>query len=331
MATKFQKAKGAGHAKLKIAFYGSQGTGKTFTSLLLGEGLAAREGKRIAYIDTEFGTNWYAMPIKERKVHPEAFDFDVIYTRSVMEMLEAVRGIDPNQHGVVIVDSVTHAWDAAKEAYTGPKMRNGQIPIQAWAAIKKPYKQLMAALLDGNFHAIICGRESIVMEEDENTGEMKVTGAKIKAEGETGYEPHLLARMSQKREKKTEEFHIESFFEKDRSGVLAGRTIIDPNFDTFAPVISHLTGGTQAKLGAPEDAAEKDAEAISREEEKATKERSALFTQIKTAIQGSRTLDELKAAWELTTGKKKKLGEDFFSQLETAKDSAKVALVEAVA
>ena len=51
---KFVKAKSE-QAFFKVALYGKTGSGKTLTSLLWAEGLAAREGKRVAFVDTERG------------------------------------------------------------------------------------------------------------------------------------------------------------------------------------------------------------------------------------------------------------------------------------
>src|SRR6188768_3636821 len=98
----FQKAK-AEQAAIKMGIYGPPGAGKTFTSLLLAEGLAALSGKRIAYVDTEHGTDFYCKAVKNRAAHPEAFDFDAIYTRSLTEVLAAVKGLKPSEHGVIIV------------------------------------------------------------------------------------------------------------------------------------------------------------------------------------------------------------------------------------
>lgn len=321
--SKFTKATSS-QAFFKAALYGKAGTGKTLTSLLWAEGLAARDKKRVAYIDTERGTEFYAIDIEERRCHPKAFDFDRLITRSIMETLEAVESIDPQEHSVVVIDSITHLWEAARAAYTGKTMSNGGIPVQAWGAIKKPYKKLMTLLLDGDFHAIICGREGVVMEEDAD-GETHVTGTKMKAEGETPHEPHVLGRM---RPDRTEDggYIVKVFFEKDRSGILTGRTLEWPNYQTIAPVVNYLTGTAQGKMGSEEDSAERDAAALEAQAQREKAEKDATLEQIKTAIQNARTLAELKAAWDLTRGKKTKLGEEFFSQLETAKETRKAEL-----
>lgn len=326
--SKFTKATSE-QSFFKGALYGKAGTGKTLTSLLWAEGLAARDKKRIAYIDTERGTEFYSIDIPERTCHPKAFDFDRLITRSIMETIEAVESVDPKEHSVVVIDSITHLWEAARQAYTGKLMSNGGIPIQAWGSIKKPYKKLMSLLLDGNFHALICGREGVVMEEDAD-GESHVTGTKMKAEGETPHEPHVLGRMRPERDV-AGGYIVKVFFEKDRSGILTGRTIDWPNYSTIAPVVNYLSGTVQGRLGTEEENAERDAAALETQAQKTNRERETLFTQIRTAITNARTLEELKSAWELTKGKKTRLGEELHSQLETAKETAKAEMMRGAA
>jgi len=322
MSSKFTKAKSE-QGFFKVGLYGASGSGKTFTTLLWAEGLAKKEGKRIAYIDTERGTDFYAMTIPERSVHPAAFDFDRLVTRSIMETVEAFESVDPKEYGIVVIDSITHLWEAAKAAYNGKFMANGGIPIQAWGSIKKPYKKLMTLFLDGKFHAIVCGREGVVMEEDED-GETKVTGHKMKSEGETPYEPHILGRMTPERDKQGGHI-IKVFFEKDRSGILTGKTFSWPTYEVIAPVVAYLSGGEQGSVGTLEDATEKDVAAREREEEAVGRDRKNLYEQIRAAIINAKSLDELKTAWGLTTGKKTKLA-DLYDALATAKDTRKTEL-----
>lgn len=325
MASKFKKAESQ-QGYLKLALYGKTGSGKTLTALLIADGIAKGTGKRIAYIDTEYGTDLYTKSIPERIVHPEGFDFDRIVTRSISEAIEAIESIDPEEYCVLIIDSVTHFWEAARAAYNGKTTGAGTIPIQAWGAIKKPYKKLMTLFLDGRFHAILCGREGVVMEQDED-GEMKITGTKLKAEGETPYEPHILARMTPERDEKGG-YVIRIFFEKDRSGIFTGKTFDWPNYKTIEPVMGYLTGGSHGQIGSPESSAEKDVAAQEAERDKTERERKELFEQIRAALLSSSTLQKLQTAWSLTTGKKTKLGDELHSQLLSIKDARKAELLE---
>src|SRR5690606_3691856 len=97
----FRKAK-AEQAAIKAGLYGPAGSGKSLTALLLAEGLAKLSGKRIAYVDTEHGTAFYAQTVPDRKVHPDAFDFDALYSRSLTEIISSVKALDPAVYGVVV-------------------------------------------------------------------------------------------------------------------------------------------------------------------------------------------------------------------------------------
>jgi hypothetical protein len=315
---KFTKAE-ARQAKLKVGAYGEQGSGKTLTALLFAEWLAEKEGRRVAYIDTERGTDFYATAIKERPVHPAAFDFDALYTRSLLDAVESIKGLDPKVHGVVVIDSITHLWDAAKASFTGKLTSKGGIPIQAWGEIKKPYKELMKLFIDGDFHAIVCGREGVMMEETAD-GDARVVGKRMKAEGETPYEPHILLRFHPKR---TDDggYLTSAFCEKDRSGILTGRTFDNPTPAILEPIYKYLSGGHQPTLGSAEEAGEKDGAA-------AEVERLALYEQIREAISRANDGASLRAAWELTKGKKTRLGEQM-EALEALKDARKRELMEA--
>lgn len=260
----FRKAK-AEQAALKMGIYGPPGSGKTFTALLIAEGLGRVTKKRVAYVDTEHGTDFYCQPVAAREVHPEAFDFDAIYTRSMTEVLSTVREIDQEAYGVVVIDSMTHLWEACIQSYGGKQTSAGTIPMHAWGKIKKPYKELMSFLLSSNLHVILCGRQGTEYSTDEETQELKAVGVKMKAEGETPYEPHILIRMESIKPRKTSEIAtIVAYAEKDRTGVLSGRSFANPTFESLCMPLLPLLGGVQAQIASPDETATLDAENIAR-------------------------------------------------------------------
>ena len=290
----FRKAK-AEQAALKIGLYGPAGSGKTFTALLLAEGLAALDKKRVAVIDTERGTDFYCQRVPTRTTHQEAFDFDALYTRSLTEMLAAARSLKPEECGVLVLDSITHAWEAAIAAYSGRTTSVGTIPFQAWGKIKKPYKDLMAFLLATPMHVLICGRERNVYQEDEETEELKMVGKTMRAEGETPYEPHILIRMESRRPNKTNEIaQIIAYAEKDRTGVLAGRSFINPTFDTLCRPLLGLLGKKQADMGTPEEVANKDAEELAAQEEQREAKSKEIVREYSARVSLCKTAKELK-------------------------------------
>lgn len=322
MTLKFSKA-AAQQARLKVSMYGPPGSGKTFTALLMAEGLANVRGRRVAYVDTERGTDFYSQAVPARQIHPEAFDFDAIYTKSLADVGEAVRGLDAATHGVVVLDSVSHIWEAATDAYEGKRVGRDKdkIPFGAWAQIKRPYKALIAWLIASPFDVFILGRQRAVYEDVDY--EPKKVGVQMKAEGDTQYEPHICFRMEARRDpadsaKSIYECHVE----KDRTGVLAGRVVRNPSFATIEGLLP-LLGETQAPAEDEDERVAKDgallSEANDKDERKAAKSRELLVTLQASAV-ACRTIDDVgKFGQELRKQRKYLLSEHEAALVEVGK------------
>jgi len=301
----FRKAK-CEQAALKLGIYGPSGSGKTFTALLIAEGLAKLSGKRIAVVDTEHGTDFYSQTVQPRKVHPEEFDFDALHTRSLTEALAEIKKLKESEHACIILDSMTHLWEAARLAYEGRTTSIGSIPLHAWAQIKKPYKELINLLLSSPLHAIICGRQGIDYAADEESGELRAVGYKMKAEGETSYEPHILIRMEATRKKQNSEAVVTALVEKDRTGILAGKVIQWPSFDSVCKPLLPLLGGTQAKIQSDEEVAEQDSAALLEQERGRAEASSGRVIEFSAQFDLARNIEELEKVSKLLTPAVKK-------------------------
>lgn len=282
-------------AFLKMAMFGAPGAGKTLTALLIAEGLCERNGKRCAMIDTERGSDFYCQHVAERKIHPAAFDFDAIYTRSLTEITRDLRSIDLKQYGCVIIDSITHLWESAQAAYTGSKGPGGQIPMHAWTKIKKPYKELMQWLLNSPIHVIILGRQGAEFRDDPNTGEMVNTGYKMKAEGDTAYEPHIVLRLEALKGKRDKVAEHVAYVEKDRTGIHMGRTLTNLSFATIAEPLLGLLGDTQASVPNEDDAAIVDAEELARQSREQAKASTIRRDQFESRMKLANNVAELQS------------------------------------
>ena len=282
---KFQKAKPM-QAFYKGAVYGPPGSGKTYTTLLQATGLADACKKRIAFVDSERGTDFYT----------EKFDFDAIYTQSLADVTEAVEGLDPKIHGVIVIDSISHLWDAAMAAYEGKRTTNeaaGGIPMHAWGGIKKPYKNLIRWLMDCPFHVFILGRQKNVFEDDEK-GQMKKVGVTMRAEGETPYEPHICCRMESRQS--TSDSSKSTYFaiyEKDRTGLLAGRTFPNPSFKTIECILPLLNSESQAQSENPADVVAKDSSLLDKEQEAKEKKSIEILKACQELVDGSSDMKAL--------------------------------------
>jgi hypothetical protein len=306
-------------AALKMALYGPAGSGKTFSALLIAEGLARHTGKRIAFCDSEQGTAFYAQEVAQRRIHPQAFDFDVLYSKAFTEVVSAVRNLDVSTYGVLIIDSISHVWDACKAAYAGRPTKAGTIPLHAWSAIKKPYKELMHLLLSLPVHVLICGRQGIDYGEDEQSGELKNLGFRMRAEGETPYEPDVLIRLESHRADRKQQAIPLAHVEKDRTGVLAGQSIPWPTFDNVARPLLGLLGPTQVALPSDEEVGIQDAEALARQQAEQSLRSADLATQYTSRFAQAETLVELqRLAGELTPAVKATLLTKDLSRVRSA-------------
>jgi hypothetical protein len=292
-------------AALKLALYGPAGSGKTFTALLLSEGLARQCSRHVAVLDTEQGTAFYSQAVPTRKAHPQAFDFDVLHTRSVTEALAALHALDPADYGVIIVDSISHIWDACRNAYCGKLTKHGGIPLHAWSNIKKPYRELMNLLLSLPVHVIFCGRQGIDYGEDQGTGELKQIGFRLRAEGETGYEPDILVRLESHKADRRKAAVILAHVEKDRTGILAGTTIEWPTFDKLAKPLLGLLGNKHVAVPTDDEVALRDGEALERREEQRREQSAELAADYAGRIAEAGTAEELRSVGRQLTAEVK--------------------------
>lgn len=220
------------HAFIKVALYGGPGSGKTFTALQWATALG-----KTALLDTERGSDFYAADFK----------FLVLHTRKVQEAIDAVQEAVAKDCKCIIVDQLTHLWEAAQEEYIArehEKMskawyaieKNGSIPWTAWRSIKKPYKKLLRELLNAPMHVFLLGR--LATEYEVSGGEPKKVGERMDTERNTPYEPHILIKLELQHKKK----HV-AWVEKDRSGTIQGKVVTDPGLEMLMPVIKKLNLG----------------------------------------------------------------------------------------
>lgn len=288
--------------KISMCMYGPAGSGKTMTSLMIAEGLAKRTGKRVAFIDTEQGSDYYADEVVERKAHPEAFDFDAIHTKSLFEVLNAVQDLKFSSHAVLVLDSITHIWHSAIAAWEEvggaktniKKLKIEGIPDYAWGFIKAPYLKLIRLLMDAPFHVIIVGRQKDLYLDGE------VVGFTMAAEKNTLYEAQISIKMEALKTPGVDLAAIISMFvEKDRTSILNGRTFTSPTFKTIEPLL-RLLKDKQRQTEDPVVTAQKDAPLINKAktEAKELKDRSEmLFTKYNTEMQVCLDPASLQKVW----------------------------------
>lgn len=266
------KTLGQGQGYLKAGLFGWQGSGKTYTAMLLAVGLRRffKLGGPIVMFDSEGGSEYIAPLVKTLT----GTDLLGVRAQSLAD-LRAVADEALTLQGILLVDSITHPWKEVMEAHLArindarrrddlkPRTR---LEVNDWQQIKPVWnRQWTDFFLNSPMHILICGRAGNIwgQEVNEETGrrELIQEGVKMKVEGEFAFEPSLLVYMEQEqlREPKGRRMlrHAATVL-KDRFGAINGyqgrfdaddpEAQVAQTFAFFEPHIALLTPGAHAPV-----------------------------------------------------------------------------------
>lgn len=226
---KFKKAEKA-KQKLRLALYGPSGAGKTYTALRIAKGL----GGKVAVVDTEHGS---------ASKYADRFEFDAAdlgkkTIEEYVETLNAARG----EYDVVIIDSLSHAWQELLEEIDRIKNNSRHKGNQwsAWSEGTPKQKELIEAILSFPGHVIATMRSATAWDQEKgNDGKMKPVRIGLKPEQGKGieYEFDLLVEMSVD--------HV-ALVQKDRTGKFQDQTIDKPGEEFGRELAEWLSVGADA-------------------------------------------------------------------------------------
>lgn len=231
-------------AYLKAGIYGFGGSGKTYTGSRMAVGLAKlsnKENPRVAFFDTEKGSDFLVQYFKEQNV-----GFDVVKSRSFADLLTFMQEAEQGKYDVAIIDSISHIWKELMNSYEKRMRRTNGLLFQDWGKVKGEWQRFTDMFINGKMHTIVLGRAGYEYEFDTDESgkkELNRSGTKMKAEGEFSYESDILIEMERVKDGKN--FINRCYILKDRTDTMNGKQIDFPTFDTFKTVIDQLNiGGT---------------------------------------------------------------------------------------
>lgn len=142
-------------AKLRLAIAGPSGSGKTYSALAVATRLAAEGNGRIAVVDTEHGS---------ASKYADIFDFDVVNFKAPFHpniFIDAIHGAEDAGYDVLIIDSVSHAWNGAggllEIVDTAAKKFKGNT-YMAWSEGTPLQNRLIEAIVGCETHIIVTMR-----------------------------------------------------------------------------------------------------------------------------------------------------------------------------
>lgn len=236
----------------KLAFIGLEGTGKTYSSLAVAQGLVPEEGGRVVVIDTEHGKS---------RLYANKFDFDVLdlspetvpyKTYSPETYSAAIRQCADAGYSVIIVDSLSHAWmgkDGALESVEqiGSQRKGGS--FNAWSVVRPQCREMMETILAVPCAVIVTMRVKADWDTSEDDrGKMRVQkiGTRVVQSEDSGYEFDVVFNV---------EGDNRARVQKTRLDWLFGQIITKPDGKLGKDIRNDLNSGAVPERKAPPAAA----------------------------------------------------------------------------
>ena len=219
-------------AKLRLAMCAPSGAGKTYSSLLLAQGL----GGRIAMIDTERGSG---------ELYSNLCEYDVCQIEppyTPQKYVAAIRAAEKEGYSVIIIDSLTHAWSGQGgilEEVDKRKSKPGN-DFAAWREVTPQHNALVDAILQSSCHIIATMRTKTAydMVKDDRTGKVKPVKVGLSPVQRDGMEYEFTIVL---------DIELDRHFataSKDRTSMFDGQIFI-PTIETGIRLREWLESGTE--------------------------------------------------------------------------------------
>lgn len=148
-------------AKARVALAGPSGAGKTYSALIAATVLA--QGGKVAVIDTERGS---------ASLYSETFDFDVLElnTYSPKTYTEAIHAAEKAGYAVIVIDSLSHAWEGEGGALDMLDQFAGRSGNQfsAWKDVTPVHRRMVDAMLQSPCHVVVTMRSKMDYVQEKN-------------------------------------------------------------------------------------------------------------------------------------------------------------------
>lgn len=214
-------------AKIKMALQGSAGSGKTFSSLLLAQGLTNGDFSKIAIIDTENGS---------ADLYAHLGQYNVLTLSPPFTPENYIKAIDVCERAgmeVIIIDSISHCWDYLLDYHAslaGNSFTN-------WAKVTPLQKSFTDKILHCETHVIATMRtkQDYVLNQKDGKFIPEKVGLKAVQKDGLDYEFTIVFDVDIKH------FAVSS---KDRTGLFMGKPEFIINSATGRKILEWCNSGT---------------------------------------------------------------------------------------
>jgi len=229
--------------KLKAAFDGVSGSGKTFSALRLAFSLVrAGMGTNVAVIDSE---NESASLYANESPDGIPWEYDTLNLKSFSpdQYVAAMNLAFKSGYDVVVVDSLSHAWNAEGGALDLVDKKGGN-KFAAWKDVTPLHRKMVDTIINAPAHVIVTMRSKTeyVMEQDEKGKSVprKVGMAPVQRDG-MEYEFDVYTTVDQTHQARVT---------KSRCSAIDGATGIKPGPQFWQPLFDWLNSATASAAAA---------------------------------------------------------------------------------
>ena len=214
-----------------MALQGSSGSGKSYSSLLLAQGITNKDFSKIAIIDTENGS---------ADLYAHLGDYNVLalqppYTPE--KYIEAIELCEKEGMEVIIIDSISHAWDELLDFHS--KLAGNS--FTNWAKVTPRQKAFTDKILQCKAHVIATMRtkQDYVLNQKDGKYVPEKVGLKAVQRDGLDYEFTLVFDIDIKH------FAVSS---KDRTGLFMGRPEFIINSGTGRRILEWCNSGVNDEV-----------------------------------------------------------------------------------
>jgi hypothetical protein len=239
----------AGNNFVKAGFGGFAGAGKSRTAaeFVIGAYKDLGYTKPCLIIDNEKGSRFLIPQFRNAGVHALLKE-----TTNLADILTAFDLMRNGEISFIFIDSLTKVYYRYVRDYMEKNNRKF-MELQDWGKILPKWQEIFSdAFVQAQGSIVFTGRggysyEKEEDETDERTGKVKKgqfvkSGVKMKLAGETPFEPDMNIWMEQKQEVTQDGLKVwrEAQVMKDRSGLIDGKTFINPTYADLSPFVRYL-------------------------------------------------------------------------------------------
>ncbi|MGG7035354.1 MAG: AAA family ATPase [Flavobacterium sp.] len=214
-------------AKIKLALQGSAGSGKTYSALLLAQGLTNGDFSKVAIIDTENGS---------ADLYAHLGQYNVLTLTPPFTPENYIKAIDVCERAgmeVIIIDSISHCWDYLLDYHSNLSGNS----FANWGKITPMQKSYVDKILQSDTHIIstIRTKQDYVLNQKDGKYIPEKVGLKAVQKDGLDYEFTVVFDIDIR--------HFASS-SKDRTGLFMGKPEFTINTHTGKKILEWCNSGT---------------------------------------------------------------------------------------